>query len=413
MKILVHVCCAPDAVYFLKRLRENFPNAELCAFFYDPNIHPYEEYRLRLLETERTCHHLNITLYEGEYDLESWMRAVKGLEEEPERGKRCEVCFDYRLERSARFAKEISATHFTTTLLMSPKKDIRTLSEVGRRLSETLGIEFLALDYRKGGGTQEMFKLSKELELYHQDYCGCIYGLFKQKKDKAMWDLISFGGRRPGSREEKLFIKEVRLFAERLGLSCKEWEFSFLNWRLLNSSLTVEGQAIAHYVVPFSRSVKGLLRSQIQEVVGDVIYYKKGVRVVLLERLQDLPLEEINPLSDPTLLVSKEHREILLKGPISLQLDAELSWDLSSVLLVGSQGAERFLSFPADTLQDQRGVSLKEICTFIQEREREIKEGTVAVALLGAESLGRCGSRFLEDRLGTKIGEDQWTLCCW
>jgi len=69
MKILVHVCCAPDAVYFLKRLREDFPQAEVCAFFYDPNIHPYEEYRLRLLETERTCHHLGITLYEGEYDL--------------------------------------------------------------------------------------------------------------------------------------------------------------------------------------------------------------------------------------------------------------------------------------------------------------------------------------------------------
>jgi predicted adenine nucleotide alpha hydrolase (AANH) superfamily ATPase len=98
MKILVHVCCAPDAVYFLKRLREDFPQAEICAFFYDPNIHPYEEYRLRLLETERTCHHLGITLYEGEYDLESWMNAVKGLEEEPERGKRCEVCFDYRLQ---------------------------------------------------------------------------------------------------------------------------------------------------------------------------------------------------------------------------------------------------------------------------------------------------------------------------
>jgi len=411
MKILVHVCCAPDAVYFLKRLREDFPEAEICAFFYDPNIHPYEEYKLRLLETERTCHHLGITLYEGEYDLESWMKAVKGLEEEPERGKRCEVCFDYRLERSVRFAKEISATHFTTTLLMSPKKDFKTLSEVGRRLSESEGIEFLALDYRKGGGTQEMYRLSKELELYHQDYCGCIYGLFKQKKEKAMWDLISFGGRRPGSREERLFIKEVRLFAEKLGLSCKEWEFSFLNWKLLNSSLKVGKVAIPHYVVPFSRAIKGILKGKPEEVTEDVLYYKKGLKVVLLERLQDRAIEEINPISDPTFLVDKSYREMLLEKPISAQLEAELSWDTSGVLLVGSQGAEKVLGFPADTLQDQRGVSLQEICNFIQEKEREIREGRLAVALLGAESLGRSGSRFLEERLGIRVEEVQWTHC--
>jgi predicted adenine nucleotide alpha hydrolase (AANH) superfamily ATPase len=69
---------------------------------------------------------------------------------------------------------------------------------VGRRLSEAKGIEFLALDYRKGGGTQEMFRLSKELELYHQDYCGCIYGLFKQKKEKAMWDPYILWGKKTG-----------------------------------------------------------------------------------------------------------------------------------------------------------------------------------------------------------------------
>ncbi|MDQ7082210.1 MAG: epoxyqueuosine reductase QueH [Aquificota bacterium] len=100
-RVLVHICCAPDALYFLKRLREDYPDSELIGFFYDPNIHPYEEYRLRYQETERACRQLGIKLIEGEYDLENWLMSVKGLEEEPERGERCSVCFDFRLERSA------------------------------------------------------------------------------------------------------------------------------------------------------------------------------------------------------------------------------------------------------------------------------------------------------------------------
>jgi hypothetical protein len=133
--------------------------------------------------------------------------------------------------------------------------------------------------------------------------------------------------------------------------------------------------------------------------------------VVLLERLQDRPIEDINPISDPTFLVDKSYREMLLEKPISAQLEAELSWDTSSVLLVGSQGAEKVLGFPADTLQDQRGINLQEICEFIQEKKKEIREGSLAVALLGAESLGRSGSRFLEERLGIRVEDGQWTHC--
>jgi hypothetical protein len=169
--------------------------------------------------------------------------------------------------------------------------------------------------------------------------------------------------------------------------------------------------AIPHYVVPFSRSIKGILKGKPEEVAEDVLYYKRGLRVVFLERLQDRPIEEINPISDPTFLVDKSYREMLLEKPTSAQLEAELSWDTSGVLLVGSQGAEKIVGFPADTLQDQRGFSLQEICDFIQEKEKEIREGSLAVALLGAESLGRSGSRFLEERLGIRVGEAQWTLC--
>ncbi|MFN3471654.1 MAG: epoxyqueuosine reductase QueH, partial [Aquificaceae bacterium] len=159
MKIAVHICCAPDALYFLKRLREDYPEAEILGFFYDPNIHPYEEYKLRLIETQRICKELSIYLYEGEYDVEGWLSYVKGYEDEPERGKRCALCFDYRLLRSLEFAKEVEATHLTTTLLMSPKKEFLMLKESGEKVCKAYNIEFLALDYRKGGGTQEMFKL--------------------------------------------------------------------------------------------------------------------------------------------------------------------------------------------------------------------------------------------------------------
>ncbi|HIQ49367.1 MAG TPA: epoxyqueuosine reductase QueH, partial [Aquifex aeolicus] len=123
-KILVHICCAPDAIYFLKRLREDFPESEIVGYFYDPNIHPYEEYKLRYIETERICRELGIKLIEGEYDVENWLQKVKGYEHEPERGARCELCFDHRLRKSVEVAKELGCNYLTTTLLMSPKKSI-------------------------------------------------------------------------------------------------------------------------------------------------------------------------------------------------------------------------------------------------------------------------------------------------
>ncbi|WP_333784540.1 epoxyqueuosine reductase QueH [Thermocrinis sp.] len=402
MKILVHVCCAPDAVYFLQRLRQDFPQSEITAFFYDPNIHPYEEYKLRLVETKRVCQSLGIKLVEGEYDVENWLRAVKGLEDEPERGKRCEVCFDYRLSRSLEYAKQVGASYYTTTLLMSPKKDFKVLSEVGSNLAKNFGVEFLALDYRKGGGTQEMFRLSKNMEIYHQDYCGCIYGLFKQKKEKAMWDLVSFlGRRRPASKEERLFIKELRLFAEDLGLKCKEWEFSFINWKLLHASLKVGESSIPFLVQPFSRAIKGTLKADVEEVIENTLYYNKGgLKVVLVEELKDMPLEEVSPMADPTFLVSMEQKEKLLNNRISAELQAEICWDTSSVLLIGDENSELLIGFPADTLQDGSGVSLEQVCRFIESKLMEIKEKRLSIALLGAQSFAKAGSKFLKERVG-------------
>ncbi|MFN7065312.1 MAG: epoxyqueuosine reductase QueH [Aquificaceae bacterium] len=405
MKILVHICCAPDALYFLKRLREDFPNAQMMGFFYDPNIHPYEEYRLRLIETKRVCKELGIELYEGEYDLESWLNYVKGYEEEPEKGKRCSLCFDFRLLRSVKLGKDIGATHLTTSLLMSPKKDLVMLKESGQRVCQPLGINFLAPDYRKGGGTQEMFKLSRSMELYHQDYCGCVYGLFKQKGEASMWDLTSFKGRRPGSKEEKVFIKEVRLFAEgELGLSCKEWEFSFLNWKLLIGRIEVEGKSLPSLVKPFSSSIRGLLKADPVEKMGNTIYYSKGnLRVVLKESLEDEPLESIEGICNPTFLLSKEYEDLLLKNRVSVSLQTEVSYDSSLILLVGSMEAQEIYKIPADTLQDGRGISLEWSMELLMKHLRDILIGKRAYLFAGASSLGNPGAKYFEEISGRKL----------
>ncbi|ADC89417.1 protein of unknown function DUF208 [Thermocrinis albus DSM 14484] len=404
MKILVHICCAPDAIYFLKRLREDNPSAELVGFFYDPNIHPYEEYLLRLTETKRACEELGIPLYEGEYDVENWMMAVKGLEKEPERGERCKVCFDMRLVRTAVFGKEIGATHMTTTLLMSPKKDLRVLSYVGTRVAQQYGMQFLAPDYRKGGGTQEMFRLSREMEFYHQDYCGCVYALFQQKKGDVQWDLVSFGGRRPGSKEETLFIKEVRLFAETRSLPCREWEFSFLNWRVLQGYIKVGEEVIPSLVVPFSRSVKGILKTEAQEERGRVIFFQKGgLKVILSESLKDEPITVLKGLTDPAFRVPSQWRERLLTERVTVQLTTEIFSDTSRVLVVGDPEAQELIGIPADTLQDNRGPYLSSVLELIEKNLQLVVASRVAFVLLGAYSLGAPSLHFLQERLDRTV----------
>ncbi|MCK5853950.1 MAG: epoxyqueuosine reductase QueH, partial [Sulfurovaceae bacterium] len=182
--MLVHICCAVDSHYFLQKLQQEFPNEKLVGFFYDPNIHPYSEYCLRLLDVKRSCKLLNIELIEGEYDTHNWLEAVRGLEKEPEKGARCAVCFDRRFEVTAQKAYELSEKSFTSTLLTSPKKSLKQLSIAGDRLAEKFGIKFIAPDYRKASGTQEQNILAKEASLYRQDYCGCLFGLSMQREEQ-------------------------------------------------------------------------------------------------------------------------------------------------------------------------------------------------------------------------------------
>ncbi|MDD4855454.1 MAG: epoxyqueuosine reductase QueH, partial [Sulfuricurvum sp.] len=216
--MLVHICCSVDSHFFMEKLQQEFPDEKLVGFFYDPNIHPYSEYQLRLLDVKRSCKKLGIELIEGEYDFETWMDAVRGLEKEPEKGARCEVCFDRRFEVSAHKALELGEKAMTTTLLVSPLKSQEQLKKSGDAFHASHGVEFIAFDYRKNGGSNDQAKVSKEEQLYRQDYCGCIYGLTMQRdqQHRLMDEMFSPISRQilPASIEERLELYTRRMELE-------------------------------------------------------------------------------------------------------------------------------------------------------------------------------------------------------
>ncbi len=255
--MLVHICCSVDSHFFLQKLQEMYPKETLIGFFYDPNIHPYSEYRLRFLDVQRSCDHLGITLIEGPYNYEAWVQAVKGLENEPEKGKRCLVCFDNRLEESAKKALEIGENTLTTTLLTSPKKSLEQLEKSLSELAQKYHLQIVAPDFRKNGGTQAQFALAKEAMLYHQDYCGCVFALSKQREQQKRFadELCSplRPQKLPGSIEERMALYE-RVFE--LQKSQKPFHLireKFLNYRLQRAWVKDEKSfVIPSYIVCYS-----------------------------------------------------------------------------------------------------------------------------------------------------------------
>ena len=237
--MLVHICCSVDSHFFLQKLQKLYPHETLIGFFYDPNIHPMSEYQLRLLDVRRSCQKLGITLYEGVYNYEGWVEAVRGLEEEPEKGKRCEVCFDNRLEESARKALEIGQKTLTTTLLTSPKKSLQQLAYSLHVITEKYGLESVVPDFRKNGGTQEQFALAKKDQLYHQDYCGCFFALSKQRDMQQRWcdELCAPLNAQvlPSSIEDRMDVYEKVIVAEAHQQNFKLRREKFLNYRLLRA----------------------------------------------------------------------------------------------------------------------------------------------------------------------------------
>jgi len=173
-KLLLHICCVGCGIYIAKILKEKF---EVVFYFYNPNIFPENEYKKRLEETKKIAQEYNIKLMVGDYNHDVWLERVKGYEKEPERGKRCEICYQDRLENTAARAGEIESDFFATTLSISPHKDFSKISNIGKSLEKKYKINFLDKDFKKQDGYKKSVELSKKLNLYRQNYCGCEFSI--------------------------------------------------------------------------------------------------------------------------------------------------------------------------------------------------------------------------------------------
>ena len=177
-RLLLHSCCAPCSSYVLEYLSRYF---YITVLYYNPNIFPPSEYALRVREQESLISRMDfvypVAFLEGSYRPETFYEAVKGLEGEPEGGKRCEKYYELRLLEAAKEAKAGDYDYFTTTLTISPLKSADKLNEIGRRLGTEYGVAYLPSDFKKRDGYKRSTQLSKEYGLYRQDYCGCVYSV--------------------------------------------------------------------------------------------------------------------------------------------------------------------------------------------------------------------------------------------
>ena len=180
--LLLHSCCAPCAGEIMEAVAAS--EIKTTVYFYNPNIHPLQEYELRKEENKRYCQKLGFNFIDADYDKDNWFKRIKGLENEPERGERCTKCFDMRFERSALYAHENNFSLFATTLGISRWKDLDQVNNSGLRAADRYSdLNFWDFNWRKAGGSPRMIEISKREEFYQQEYCGCVYSL----RDTNKW----------------------------------------------------------------------------------------------------------------------------------------------------------------------------------------------------------------------------------
>ncbi len=184
-RILVHVCCASCSSYVFEHLRERY---DVAAYFYNPNIHPEEEYLLRRDEMKSVCDHYEVPLVEGAYEPSVWYQATEPYHHLPEKSERCWACYRLRLEKTAAVAKEMGITCFTSTLSVSPHKIFERIAVAGETAARAHGLKFLAEDFKKKDGFKISVLRSRELRLTRQDYCGCCLSREETKARKRESD---------------------------------------------------------------------------------------------------------------------------------------------------------------------------------------------------------------------------------
>lgn len=173
-KLLLHMCCGPCGIFPVKHLREKYPGYTVAGYFYNPNIHPYQEFLRRLEALKAFSETAALELIADEdYELEDFLTKVISSSKEEKKEDRCRVCYEIRLRNTACLAKKEGFDAFTTTLLVSPYQKHELIKEVAQKIAQEEGVEFFYLDFRPGW--REGVSLSRELKLYRQPYCGCIF----------------------------------------------------------------------------------------------------------------------------------------------------------------------------------------------------------------------------------------------
>lgn len=183
-KILLHSCCAPCSSHVITFLTKYF---DITILYYNPNISPIEEYNKRKEEQIKLINEIKtegkIEIIDCDYDNDIYENKIKGYEECPERGARCTICFNLRLEKTAKIAKDKNYDYFCSTLTVSPYKNAPLINQIGEELSKKYNIKWLYSDFKKADGYKKSIELSKKYNLYRQDYCGCVYSKRKNILD--------------------------------------------------------------------------------------------------------------------------------------------------------------------------------------------------------------------------------------
>merc|ERR1711879_1064357 len=332
--LLVHICCSVDSHYFLERIQEEYPNEEMVGFFYDPNIHPYNEYRLRYLDVEYSCKKLGIKLLEGPYNLEEWLKKVKGLENEPEKGDK-----------------------FTTSLLISPKKSQDKLEKIGANLTQKYNCEFIFKDYRSGSGTQEQGQIVKENSLYRQNYCGCLFGLTQQREQqkKLMDEMFSPISNQilPESIESRLEIYKRRDELEQKDIPYKIVKQRFLNYRVLSGLTKIDKKIVPSYFLCYSTLNRNKMNGRIE-------YEKDGIAHLNRDEVKVLSLKKFNELGNSSYNSVKE----LIFNPPTFESELNIrnkitnsAYDLSTIIILNETLDGKYeIQLDAQTYDDVKEV---------------------------------------------------------
>lgn len=193
-KVLLHSCCAPCSGEVMEAMLAS--GIDYTIFFYNPNIHPQKEYELRKSENIRFAEKFGVPFVDADYDRDNWFARARGMENEPEKGRRCTMCFDMRFERTALYAHEHGFPVMTSSLGISRWKDMNQINGCGQRAAAHYpDLMYWDFNWRKQGGAERMIRISKRENFYQQEYCGCVYSLrdTNRKRNKEGRGRIQIG----------------------------------------------------------------------------------------------------------------------------------------------------------------------------------------------------------------------------